>query len=66
MEVVDLNEKSIIKYRGNKTAKFLNWASKTLFTDQLGTTGQKTKLAIKLLGVDNKSLIDVLNSVPST
>jgi hypothetical protein len=50
--------------RGKNAGKFTKWASKTLFTAQLGTKAQKTKLASKLLGVDTNSMMNVLKAMP--
>jgi hypothetical protein len=50
--------------RGKNADKFTLWASKTLFTAQLGTKAQKNKLASKLLGCDTNSLVNVLNTMP--
>jgi hypothetical protein len=49
--------------RGKNAGKFTKWASKTLFTAQLGTKAQKTKLASKLLGVDTNSMMNVLKTM---
>jgi hypothetical protein len=56
--------KVLFSSRGKNADKFTLWASKTLFTAQLGTKAQKTKLASKLLGVDTNSMMNVLKTMP--
>lgn len=46
--------------------KFLTWASKTLFTTQMGTTYQKTNLVSNLLGVSAMAVKQVFNKNVST
>lgn len=41
--------------RNNKTTKFINWMTDTLFTVQLGTKEQKQMLCDKILGTDLES-----------
>jgi len=41
--------------------KFVNWATKTLFTAQMGTLSEKTKLAGNILGVSPKAVKEVFN-----
>jgi hypothetical protein len=41
--------------RNNKTSKFISWATKTLFTLQMGTKEEKQKLFDKVLGNDIES-----------
>ena len=48
------------------TDKFINWASKTLFTAQMGTPTQKRVLASKLLGVSPKAVKEVFNKTACT
>lgn len=48
--------------RNKSVEKFRNWATKTLFTAQMGTNDQKTKLASELLGIDNKTLQSILKT----
>ena len=42
--------------RSPSSLKFVSWATNTLFTAQMGTVSQKTRLAGKLMGVPSKSL----------
>jgi hypothetical protein len=46
----------------NKTSGFVNWATKTLFTVQLGTTEQKQELISSILGVNAKVIKEVFNT----
>lgn len=43
--------KVIFCVRGEKTKKFMKWATETLFTCQMGTAEQKSKLVSAILGV---------------
>jgi len=52
--------------RNQTTDKFVSWASKTLFTAQLGTPKQKRVLASKLLGVSPKAVKEVFNKTAYT
>ena len=45
-----------------KTDKFIQWATETLFTLQMGTDGQKQKLAKEIMGVN----LDVMREVIKT
>lgn len=46
--------------RNNKTRPFIKWATKILFTHQLGTNEEKRKLVDKLLGCDINTSRDIL------
>lgn len=48
--------------RNNKTSSFRKWATKTLFTVQLGTKEQKQMLCDKILGTDLDSSRKVIKS----
>ena len=48
--------------RNNKTKHFINWATKTLFTVQLGTKKQKEDLSNKLLGVSSKYVKEMVKT----
>lgn len=41
---------------------FVKWATKTLFTVQMGTTEQKNKLVAKMLGTSVENIIEVFNT----
>jgi len=45
----------------NKTTKFINWATKTLFTAQMGTDEQKYKLVSKIFGTSAENVAEVFN-----
>jgi len=45
--------------------KFIDWATQILFTHQLGTPEQKTKLASDLMGISFDTVKQVLNKSPS-
>ncbi len=47
--------------RKKTTDKFINWATKTLFTAQMGSIVQKTKLAGSLLGATSDAVKQVFN-----
>ncbi len=46
----------------NKTSSFISWATKTLFTAQLGTTEQKEELVSELMGVHPITVKNVFNT----
>jgi hypothetical protein len=56
--------------KNGKTSKFISWATKTLFTVQMGTNKQKTKLGASILGTDVNTIIEIFNkntnAVPCT
>jgi hypothetical protein len=52
--------------RNNKTSHFISWATKTLFTVQLGTTKQKEELVGNILGVSAKVIKEVFNAGVNT
>ena len=52
--------------RNNKTSHFISWATKTLFTIQLGTTKQKEELVGNILGVSAKVIKEVFNTGVNT
>jgi hypothetical protein len=52
--------------RNNKTSHFIGWATKTLFTVQLGTTEQKRELVSSVLGVNAKVIKEVFNTDANT
>lgn len=54
--------KVLYSSRGDKTSMFTSWASKTLFTAQMGTKEQKNNLVSELLGIDTKTLNRVLKT----
>jgi hypothetical protein len=45
-----------------ETAKFISWATHTLFTAQMGTEKQKRELSSKLLGVSTQAIKEVFAS----
>jgi len=47
--------------RGAAVDKFVDWASKTLFTSRMGSSDQKKKLASNLLGVSIEAVKQVFN-----
>jgi hypothetical protein len=47
--------------RNNKTTKFIDWVTKTLFTAQMGTKQQKEELTSTILGVTPKAIREVFN-----
>ncbi len=47
--------------KNKKADKFLKWATKTLFTVQMGTKAQKDKLVSKVLGVPDENVAEVFN-----
>ena len=47
--------------RNDKTNKFVDWATKTLFTAQMGTKTQKTELVSNILGVSTESVKSVFD-----
>lgn len=47
--------------RNNKTSKFINWATKTLFTVQLGKQEQKNKLVSKIKGVSYETIQELFS-----
>jgi hypothetical protein len=48
--------------RSGKTHQFINWASKTLFTVQMGTKEQKEDIVSGIIGIPAKSLRQVLST----
>ena len=52
-----------VLFASNKTTadKFIDWASKVLFTAQMGTSEQKTELVGNILGVSTESVKSVFN-----
>ena len=50
----------------NTADKFVNWASKTLFTAQMGTNTQRQELAGNLLGVSIQAVKEVFNKTSNT
>lgn len=47
--------------RNNKTNKFINWATKTLFAAQMGTIEQKNKLVSKIKGVSYETIQELFS-----
>jgi hypothetical protein len=47
--------------RNNKTDNFINWATKTLFVAQLGTTEQKDELVSKIKGVSYSAIQELFS-----
>jgi hypothetical protein len=47
--------------RNNKTSKFIKWATKTLFTTQMGTDEQKNKLVSQIKGVSYESIQELFS-----
>lgn len=45
-----------------KANNFVNWATETLFTVQMGTNDQKNKLIAKVLGTSTENVIEVFNT----
>ena len=54
--------KVLFSSRSGNAEKFQDWASKILFTIQLGSVEQKNQLAGKLLGISPQVIKDVFNS----
>jgi hypothetical protein len=52
--------------RNGKTAKFIKWATETLFTVQLGTPEQKRRLTADILGINAKVIKEVFNCDANT
>jgi hypothetical protein len=53
--------KVLFRARNNKADRFVKWATKTLFTAQMGTKEQKTILSSKLMGTNAKSMKEAFN-----
>lgn len=51
--------------RSKTSEKFVRWATKTLFTAQMGTFEQKNKLVTNILGVSPQAVKEVLNKSSS-
>jgi prophage antirepressor-like protein len=57
--------KVLFSSRNNQVDKFVQWATKTLFTAHLGTSEQKSKLTAKLMGVSLEAVKEVFNKTSS-
>lgn len=58
--------KVLFASRKGNAEKFVNWASKTLFIAQMGTTDQRNELVSNLLGVSVKSVKEVFNKTANS
>ncbi len=47
--------------KNNKTSRFISWATKTLFTAQMGTTEQKNELVAQIKGVSYDSIQELFS-----
>jgi len=54
--------KVLFSSRSGKADKFVDWATKTLFTVQMGDIDEKQELASELIGIPTKSLKQVLST----
>lgn len=54
--------KILFSSRSGKANSFVDWATETLFTAQMGTTGQREELVSGIIGIPAKSLRQVLKT----
>jgi hypothetical protein len=57
--------KILFSSRCGKAESFLDWATKTLFAAQMGTTDQKQELVSSILGIPAKSMQEMLKKTES-
>ena len=53
--------RALFTIENNKTSKFINWATKTLFTIQLGQEEEKNKLVSKIKGVSYETIQELFS-----
>jgi len=58
--------KVLFSSRSGKANTFIDWATDTLFTHQMGTPEQKQKLVCKTLGITTDALKEVFNTTSTT